>query len=210
MSEGEAAGAIERLETLLRDAPAGGVDAAALLPGAIDGATAELVLSILSWEAGLSAAAAAAARLAGVFVDANEMRVALPDELADTLAMRDAHAPERSAMLGRTLRRVFEAEDTVSIDRPVRGGATSARAFLEGLGVLEPFVIDRLCLLRTGEHSLPLDGRLHALLRERGIVGQGQPGDASRQLASQCPPGRAKELYQRLESWADTLASAGR
>lgn len=192
----------ERLEAWLAEVPlAPAPDPSALLPGAIDLATAELVFSMLAWEAGVPQAVSAARRLAGAFVDANEMRVALVDEIEDTIGLTDARAGARARMVVQTLSHVFETEDAVSIDRLARRGALDARAYLMGIAGLPPFVVDRVLLLAIGEPCVPIDERLRGVLIDRGIVDKhDDAGRASRLLAACCPGNQAKGMYLRLEA----------
>lgn len=182
-------------------------DPAALLGGAIDPATAELVFSILVWEAGVPAAVSAARRLAEQFVDVNELRVALPEEVEDTIGLPDAHASERAGRLIDTLYHVFDTEDAVSIDRVARAGAHEGRPLLEGVPGLPAFVTDRVLLLVFGVHRVPVDNRLRSVLADRGIIPLETSVAAAADLLTRCcPPDQAKGFYFRLEAAAGRLA----
>lgn len=201
MSPGEPSEARDRLEAWLSGVLlVPGPEPASVLPGAPDPATAELVFSMLVWEAGVPQAVSAARRLAGQFVDVNELRVALVGEVEDTIGLTDAHAPRRARMLIDTLMQVFEAEDAVTIDRVARSGADDARRFLLGIEGLSPFVVDRVTLLALGGHRVPVDDRLRGVLVERGIIAaHTDAAGAGALLAEWCPAERAKGLYLRLE-----------
>jgi hypothetical protein len=203
-----------KLDALLAKAPmAPAPDPAALLPGAIDQATAELVFSILVWEAGVPAAVSAARRLAEQFVDANELRVALHQEVEDTIGLPDAHAGERARCLIDTLMHVFDTQDAVSIDRIARAGVHEGRPFLDGLPGLPAFVADRVLLLVFGEHRVPIDGRLRAMLVDKGVVPlESTPADAA-DLLTRCRPAeqapdQTRAFYFRLEAAAGRLVKA--
>ncbi len=184
-------------------------DPASLLPGAIDGPTAELVFSMLVWEAGVPCAVSAARRLAEQFVDINELRVALVEEVEDTIGLTDAHATRRAGAIIDTLYQVFDAEDAVSIDRVARAGAHEGRPFLDAIEGLPAFVADRVSLLVLGEHRVPVDDRLASLLVERGIVPRETATAAVADLLTRvCPSDRGKGFYLRLEAAAGRLCRA--
>ena len=184
-------------------------DPAGLLPGAIDSATAELVFGLLVWEAGVPAAVSAARRLAEQFVDANEMRVALVEEIEDTIGLTDTHAMERAGLISSTLMHAFDTLDAVSIDAVARAGAHEARPYLESIPGLPRFVIDRVMLLALGEARIPVDERLHGVLADKGVIGREMPtGDAADLLTRVCPAEQARGLYLRLEAAAGRLVRA--
>lgn len=177
-------------------------DAAALLPGSPDQATAELVFSLLVWEAGVPAAVSAARRLAGQFVDLNELRVALVEEVEDTVGLADEHATRRARAILDTLNALFDREDAVSIDRVARAGAHEGEPYLRGIDALPAFAAERVLLLVFGQHRVPVDGRLLGVLIGRGIVPQAtaSPARAADLLGRSCPMGGARDLYLRLEA----------
>lgn len=199
-----------KLDAWLESVPlAPAPDPAALLPGGIDMPTAELVFSMLVWEAGVPAAVSAARRLAEQFVDINELRVALVDEVEDTVGLTDVYATERAQTIIDTLYHVFDAEDAVSIDRVARAGTHEGRPYLEAIEALPEFVVDRVSLLVFGEPRVPIDDRLRGVLVERGIVSTETPAtDASGLLTTCCPPDGAKDFYLRLEAAAGRLVRA--
>ncbi len=176
-------------------------DAAALLPGSTDMATAELVFSLLAWEAGVPSAVSAARRLADQFVDLNEIRVALEEEVEDTVGMTDEHATRRARAILDTLNAVFDREDAVSIDRVARAGAHEGAPYLEGIDALPAFAVDRVLLLAFGEQRVPVDGRLLGALIERGVVPpKSTTADSADLLSRCCSAGEARDLYLRLEA----------
>ena len=184
-------------------------DPAALLPGACDGATAELVFAMLVWEAGVPAAVSAARRLAEQFVDANEMRVALVGELEDTIGLTDAHATDRARLIAGVLNHVFVTLDAVSIDAIARAGAHEAGPFFESLPGTPRFVTDRVMLLAFGEPRMPVDERLRGVLVDRGIVAPELPASAvADTLTRVCPAEHLRALYVRLEAAAGRLVRA--
>lgn len=199
-----------RLESWLEGVPmAPTVDAAALLPGSSDMATAELVFSLLVWEAGLPAAVSAARRLAEQFVDLNEVRVALEEEVEDTVGLADEHATRRARAILDTLHAVFEQEDAVSIDRVARAGAHEGEPYLRAIEALPAFAVDRVLALVFGEQRVPVDGRLLGVLIERGVVpAQTTTAAAGDLLARCCTAGEAADLYLRLEAAAGRVVRA--
>lgn len=199
-----------RLESWLEGVPlAPPPDAAALLPGSADMATAELVFSLLVWEAGVPAAVSAARRLAEHFVDLNELRVALVGEVEQTVGLADEHATRRARAVVAALTHVFDTEDAVSIDRVARAGPHEGGPYLESIDALPAFAADRVRLLAFGEHRAPVDGRLLGVLLERGVVPDGATTAQAADLLTRCCPAcGARDLYLRLEAAAGRLIRA--
>lgn len=184
-------------------------DPSTLLPGAVDMPTAELVFSMLVWEAGVPAAVSAARRVAEQFVDINELRVALVDEIEDTIGLTDVYATERAQTITDTLYHVFDTEDAVSIDRVARAGAHEGRPYLDAIEALPEFVVDRVSLLVFGEPRVPIDDRLRSVLVERGIISTETPVTDAADLITRCgPPHGTKDFYLRLEAAAGRLVRA--
>ncbi|GIW74888.1 MAG: hypothetical protein KatS3mg103_1410 [Phycisphaerales bacterium] len=145
-------------------------------------------------------------------MDLNELRVALVEEIEDTIGLTDAHATARARMIAGVLGHVFDAYDQVSIDALVRAGATEARPALEAIEGLPAFVVDRVMLLVLGQASFPVDQRLAELLVRRGVLPKGvDPRQASSRLTRACPAERMRELYLRLEAAAsrERVAAGG-
>lgn len=162
----------------------------------------QLVFSFLAWESTLTRAVQAGKRLHASVVDYNEMRVCLPNELVTIIGDRYPRALERVARLRSTLNELYKREHAVTLT-PVAGmGKREARAYLESLEGMTPFVAARLMLLSFGGHAFPLDERLRQALLENGALPADLSiADAGGWLERQFRAGEALEPYLLLEQW---------
>lgn len=169
----------------------------------------ELVVSFCHWEATPAQARAAAARLREGVVDYNELRVCLEPELEELLGPR--HPPRQvcAARLRAALREIYEREHELSLASLASMGKREARAYLDSVEGVPPFVSARVVLLALGGHAFPLDERLRKRLAGEGAIDAeldltGALGWVERQVRA----GEAADLYQRLEAWSSQSGRA--
>ena len=115
-----------------------------------------------------SAAQEALAALQDEFVDYNEMRIGMSDELAELLPKRYPLAGERCQRLRAALNTVFQREHRLSLASLAESPKRESRAYLDSLEGITPFVASRVTLLGLGAHAFPVDQRLVAVLAEGG------------------------------------------
>lgn len=168
--------------------------------GESDPVVAELIRSFLMWDAPRAGVQAAIEKLGHVFVDANELRIALPEELAGCLGSRYPACKERCARLRTALHEVFVRENGLTLvhlrDLPKR----SARAYLDGLPGMTPFVAARVALVCCEAHAFPIDRSLLDLLLCYGAADDNEtPDEASSRLERAIRAGDAAGCYARLE-----------
>ena len=167
----------------------------------------ELVRSFLMDGAPRAGVAAAMERVRMSVVDYNELRVMLAEETASVLPSRYPSALERCKRIRAALHGVFQRENATSLahlrDEPKR----SARAYLDSLPGITPFVAARVALLCCGSHAFPIDTVLHGVLEQAGVV---EPGlslqTVSGRLERAIRAGEASGHYRRLEQFAHTAA----
>lgn len=173
--------------------------AAGLLAEA-DPVVAELIRSFLMWDAPRAGVKAAEDKLEQLFVDANEMRIALPEELAGCLGSRYPACDERCARIRSALHEVFIRENGLALahlrDQPKR----AARAYLDSIPGMTPFVAARVALVCCEAHAFPVDRVLLGLLHDAGAADDAESADdvASR-LERAVRAGDATGCYARLE-----------
>lgn len=162
----------------------------------------QFVYSFLAWESTTSRAGAASKRLHGAVVDYNEMRVALPDELAGMIGDRYPKGAERAARLRSALNDLYKREHAVSLARIATMAKRDARTFLESLEGTPHFVAARMLLLALGGHAFPVDDRmLRALVDEGAVPPELEQAEAAGWLERQFRAGEAAEAYLLLERW---------
>jgi len=165
----------------------------------------ELVWAYLVWEAGPKLARAAMAKLCESFVDLNELRVCLPSELAAFFGTSYPLAMERGDRLRATLNDIFSREHAVTLASLPAMNKRDARAYLDSLEGIPPYVAARTMLVGLGGHAFPLDERLMAvLLREEALGEAGDIVSASGWLERQVRSGEAARALFALEAHADS------
>lgn len=167
-------------------------------------ACAMLVYSFLLWESTPKQAAAAYERLGASVIDLNDLRVAMPSEIAEIAGIRDGVAAERAERLRAVLNDIFGREHLVSLSRLESVSKREVREYLDALEGMPPFVAARVVLFGFGGHAVPLDRRLQQLLTGEGVLPSKLPVDeAERWLERQIRATDAVDIVLLLESWRE-------
>lgn len=188
--------------------PAGPGPVAELRPEHADPVLHELVYSMLLWEATPSQALNALKRLLGAVVDYNELRICMPDEIAGLLGPRYPLVEERAARLKAALHHVYNLEHEVTLARLPGLSKREARAYLDALEGVPPFVAARVTLVALGGHAAPLDQRLYDLLVAHGAIDE-EPDlpSAASKLERAVRASDSAELFALLDAWRDTAGT---
>ncbi len=165
----------------------------------------ELVWAYLVWEAGEKRARALTAKLCETFVDLNEYRVCLPSELASFFGSTYPKATERSDRMRATLNDIYNREHAVSLEALNAMNKRDARAYLDSLEGIPPYVAARTFLIGLGGHAFPLDERLLKILaKEEALAEVGDVATAASWLERQVRSGDAAPALVALEAHADS------
>lgn len=184
-------------------APAPGSAGGPVPPNA-DAAVEELVFSFLLWESTTTLARSARLRLQTELVDYNELRVCLPNELAELVGPRDPRGEERAQRLRATLSEIYRREHAITLVPLVSAGKREAKLYLESLEGITPFVVARTLVVALGGHAVPVDDRLRDLLAGEGIVEPGTPVDVvTGWLERQVRSADAAQTAMMLQAWSD-------
>jgi hypothetical protein len=181
--------------------------AAESCPEGIDPLSWQFVFAFMCWEASTSKASTATRKLHAAVIDYNEMRVCLADELVSMIGERYPRATERVQRLRSTLNDLYRREHTVTLQHLPAMAKREARAYLESLDGMPPFVAARLMLLCFGGHAFPLDERLYLTLLEEQAVPEGEFDEVSGWLERAFHAGEATDPYLLLESWMNDRAA---
>ncbi|MBX3362300.1 MAG: hypothetical protein KF912_03200 [Phycisphaeraceae bacterium] len=130
----------------------------------------ELVLSFLAWEVGLTAAKRSLSQIDDATADYNELRVCLPHELARMVTVHDDRFEERSLRLRSVLNDIYRREHELSLSHLLQLPKRDARAYMDSLDGMPPYVSSRVCLLTLGAHAVPVDSRIVQALRGEGCI----------------------------------------
>lgn len=169
----------------------------------------ELVFAYLVWEAGEKRARAVAAKLCETFVDLNEMRVCLPSELAAFFGQTYPRAAERAERMRASLNDIYDRQHAVTLVALVSMNKREARAYLESIEGIPPYVAARTLLLGLGGHAFPLDERLaRVLMNENALADAGDLSAASAWLERQVRSGEAAGALAALEALCESSPAA--
>ena len=194
---------IKKLEALVKrlstdQTPAGATPDA---PEGADPLVHELIFAFLIWEAGSELANEALAAFQDAFVDYNELRIGMSDELVELLPKRYPLGAERCQRLRAALNSVFQREHKLSLSALAEAPKRESRAYLDALEGMTPFVASRVTLLGLGAHAFPIDRRLVSLLAGAGVCEDGEaPESVASRLERHFRAGQAAPAYLALEN----------
>ena len=172
--------------------------------GSDDDPIAVLVFSFLLWEATTKQALEGMKKLTAATVDFNELRVCLPNEVAALLGTRYPLALERAQRLKLTLQSIYLDQHAVSLDHLADKGKREAKAFLEGLRGITPFVSGRVLQRCFGVHQIPVDDRLVDLMIEAKVFDEViDAGSCSSWLSRQVKSQDGLEVSYGLRAFVD-------
>ena len=173
-------------------------------------------LLIATKSLGVSQPAARNARrkLAEAFVDHNELRIALPHEIASAIGDRYPLVLERSLRLRAALRELYKREHAISFAGLPANEPDAGAAFVATLEGVPWYVASRIGL-RLGLRTVPVDYRMLDLLVNAKAVPMDTasgprltPPDVSRWLAEVVGGKGLKgytlvQVYGLLQAWSD-------
>lgn len=167
------------------------------------------VYSFLLWDSSASAARSLLKKIRENFVDYNELRVALPDEIALVFGERTSRCHERALRLRSALHDLFKREHSLSLARLNDLGKREARAYLESLDGTPAYVSARVFLLGLGGHAIPVDQRLADLLAAEDVLSEDvtDADSAAAWLERQIRAGDAVTSHLLFQAWSDDEGS---
>jgi len=104
------------------------------------------------------------------FVDWNDLRVSRTDEIVEILGGDNKDNRTIASNLLTVLGWVFNKYDMVSLDSLREIGKRPARAILEKIDAVSPFVVDYVMLTALQGHSIPLTEKMVEYLRDNELV----------------------------------------
>jgi endonuclease III len=129
----------------------------------------QLIYSFLIWNATHRQADAAFKQLMEQSIDINDLRVTDPGELAATLG-NYPHAYARCLRMKQSLQAVYNREHVVDLAVLANKGKKEARAYLDSLEGMVPFVASSIMLLNLEGHAIPVDDDTLERLKKDFVV----------------------------------------
>ncbi|MGD9690437.1 MAG: hypothetical protein AB7K52_11920 [Phycisphaerales bacterium] len=188
-----------------RGGKAASVDLPVIAWCADDRVLSTFIASFMLWDAPIARAATALEALGASVIDANDLRVSLPEELLAIIGRSYPRGQERMTRLCAALNDVYRREHAVRLAHLKEKSKREARAYLESLAHTPPFVAGRTFLLALEGHAVPVDERLLGRLLEIDAVGDESATPESMSVAFEraIRAGSAAEAHALLTSWAD-------
>lgn len=171
----------------------------------------ELVRSFFIWEVGTKACARSLAQLDAATADYNEVRVCLPHEVGRIVTHQDAKFEERVLRLRSVLNDIYRREHVLLLAHLTQQPKRDARAYLESLDGMPPFVSARVCVTALGAHAVPVDSRVvAALVAERALPAELESAphsDCASWLEHHIRADEAASVHIRFECHLDAVGS---
>ena len=130
----------------------------------------QLIYAVLSEDNSPTRARTAMTRLLANTIDYNDLRVSTPSELANIIESDILNAVERTGVLIELLGSIYSRENSVALNKSRTKNRRDARAYLEGLSGMTPYVLSGTMLWAFDEHAIPLDEQMLAVLKKEGLV----------------------------------------
>jgi hypothetical protein len=157
-----------------------------------------IVYGIISENACQREAEAAFKRINENFVDLNDLRVSLTEEVVEALGS-DTPATRNTASLVGALRFIFDKYNVVSLELLKKMGKRPARQVLEKMGFASSFVVDYCMLTSLRGHAIPLTKKMLEYLRSNRLVDpEADEGQIEGFLSRQISAKNAYEFYALL------------
>ena len=169
----------------------------------------EFLRSFLIWDAGVPAARDAAERISRQLVDFNDLRVCLPGDLESILGEDYPGVAARAQRLRAALSDLVRRTHTVTLEQLATMSKRDARAYLDSLEGVPPFVSARVVLVSLDVHAMPMDRRTHAKLVENGAMAEDTtPEHAAEHIQRRVKAGELLGVYLGVQAWTDTPSEA--
>jgi endonuclease III len=171
-----------------------------------DDPVAVLVQSMLLWQSTTDKAAAAYEKIRKSFVDWNDLRVSMPDEVIAVIGVRYPEADERCQRLRVVLRSLYRREHEMSFKGAEAAGKRSLRKYLESLEGIVSYAAERTLLVAFGGHAMPVDETLRLRLVEAGIVEDDADDEAAAALMlKHVKAADALATHLAFQAWTDEV-----
>ena len=210
MAESELAKRFELIARELSQTVSTGIDTVGAAHSTGDRLLDEVVYAFLLWEAGPERADRAFVSLRREFIDHNELRVCLIDEMRAVIGKTYPRSEPRCIALRDALNAIFERCNGLSLVSLDASGKRELRAFFDSIPAVPAFVTARVCLTQ-GVHIFPLDARLQkvaCVLVDVDIIDAGDTPEANAtRIERALRAGEAARVYAVLEAVAATGVS---
>lgn len=135
-----------------------------------DEPTDALVYAVISEGISEKASQSTIKKFTECFVDWNDLRVSLTEEIVETLGADTAAIRDTASRLAGALRALFNKYHMVSLEALKKIGKRPARTVLEEIDGTSRFVVNYCVLTSLGGHAIPLTKKMVEYLRSNELV----------------------------------------
>jgi hypothetical protein len=165
-----------------------------------------VVYGIISENACQKEADTAFKRISENFVDLNDLRVSLTEEIVEALGSDTPATRDTASSLVGALRLIFDKYNAVSLELLKKMGKRLARQVLEKMGFASSFVVDYCMLTSLRGHAIPLTKKMLEYLRSNGLVDpEADEREIEGFLSRQISAKNAYEFYAFLRQASESL-----
>ena len=144
-------------------------------------------------------------------VDVNDLRAMLVKEQVSLIGVRYPLAQDRCTLMRRTLMDIYKREHKVSLERLRNLTKKEAKAYIEGLAGITPFVAARTQLLGLQVHAVPVDQATVDVLVEAEVLSDASdPVEVAALLSRHVLAEDALEAHAALRKATDRFLASGR
>ena len=144
-------------------------------------------------------------------VDVNDLRAMLVKEQVGLIGVRYPLAWDRCVLMRRTLMDIYKREHKVNLERLRNLPKREAKAYIEGLAGITPFVAARTLLLGLNIHGVPVDQATVDVLTEAEVLSEvADPVDVAALLGRHVLAEDALEAHAALRKATDRFLASGR
>lgn len=166
--------------------------------------TTEIVMGCLSEHTTESRAKTAINKLTNSLVGYNELRVCRKEEIVDIIGKSFPRGLETAVQIANILGAIYREYDDVYMTDLETLGKREAKAFLESLDGITPYIVARVMLLSLGAHAFPVhEQMLNALRKEEVVHPKANIADVQSFLERHIPANKARDTYNILRYHVD-------
>ena len=164
-----------------------------------------LIFGIIAESMSEEQSQAAIKRFSKHFIDNNDLRVSLPEEVVGVLGSDTNHSRQIANNLGNVLMNIFESFNAISLSDLKKVGKRSAKESLEKIEGISRFVLDYCMLTSLAGHAIPLNARMIDYLKDNKLVDpNAESDDIGGFLTRQISAKNGYEFYSLLRQQSDT------
>ena len=170
-----------------------------------------LIFAIVSQDVNESSAEEVMQRFDDYFVDMNDLRVALVEEIVEALGDDYRNPHYTAGLLVKLLRSVFEKYNRLTLEPLSKLGKRAAKQAMEDFDGINSYIVDYCMLTAFDGHAVPMTGAMLSYLKDNELVyPDADRADIEGFLTRLIPASNAYEFYSLLRKESDSYITRKR